>query len=708
MSERLNNWDANKANHEIKQWEDELYGEAGKSDFSDEARKVVEEASAYEDHMEGFIDDGLDADVRYQQDVENGKVKDSIDRAIESSVELRRMDMMARQIAELRSGEQTEDTIRMIKDKEDKLNELLEQYSQPQYDPKYLHGPNEHHQAEMEGVKKDAIIDRIINRTVNSEIASSDSDETDSPEGDGPDDTDPEGGPSAGGAEADGTEAGETGSEDSGETGVDTDPDGDGPSDGESDDDSDKEKNDEGEDGEDTIEAWSDLSDAERECIEVLQMSRREYAEITASERESVLRRVMLDKNDTWLSKLVKKVPFVQSVIDRFNNDTPWAQEVEQARSTYETNLRDWLTTLEARLDEEAFIDDEQRRQLLTSALLCEDQRLESEIVEFQHETGRDGNKFTDWWVRQKGLKGNLKKAAVVFGGGLLAGAAAGTGVGLLFGAGAAASYAGLAAGAAFGVSTGVHVTNRRANSFIDDDETTVAEADSEAHHERKSEAVRESADRYDEIGLNESRADFMTSDLVKENEDITDEDAYRNRRRVRRMASIAAAGGSIGGAIAGNIVGNAVHGGGNGADSASSQFKNTHGSGAESSSTGGGTTTGAESGGGAGATTGGGEAASEAGKAAAEVYHYGYGAAPENLLRQVAHDQLGQNLSGDQAYKLINQLYSRLGDGVFSDVNLTLHSPGNVWIQNPGGDTAGLTKEAITIAKQLIASGKI
>lgn len=54
---RLDNFEANKAASEREAFESALYAEAGSTDFSDTAKRRVEEADAYERHLESMASD---------------------------------------------------------------------------------------------------------------------------------------------------------------------------------------------------------------------------------------------------------------------------------------------------------------------------------------------------------------------------------------------------------------------------------------------------------------------------------------------------------------------------------------------------------------------------------------------------------------------------------------------------------------------------
>jgi len=150
---RLENFETNKAAHEQAQYEDALYGEAGVTDFSDEAKKRLHEADAYEQHLESMADRGEDYDA-VAANLENGDYKDAIDRQIATDPNLRRMEMLAKSIASANATEVTpENADRLpvvVKDKEDKLQELMIAFNET---------------SELDPADKDEIMRRIIDMT---------------------------------------------------------------------------------------------------------------------------------------------------------------------------------------------------------------------------------------------------------------------------------------------------------------------------------------------------------------------------------------------------------------------------------------------------------------------------------------------------------------------------------------------------------------
>ena len=131
IADRLNNFAANQADFEAQQFEDSLMGEAGKTDFSDEARTRLEEASKYEAHMKSMagrsethdpFEAGLDA-------LDNGEGSDALDRAIQNSPQLRRANMIAQDIARRRAEGGTTNEAYIV-DQEAKLEALLNEYTE--------------------------------------------------------------------------------------------------------------------------------------------------------------------------------------------------------------------------------------------------------------------------------------------------------------------------------------------------------------------------------------------------------------------------------------------------------------------------------------------------------------------------------------------------------------------------------------------------
>lgn len=135
---RAADWDAKKREYEEKEFVDAVYGEAGETDFSEEAHARVLEGDAYAEHMSKMSERSDDYDP-----IETEQL-DSIDRMIQADPQLRRMVAVADLINEAsRNGEDTSE-------REDKLQELMVNYQ----------ADGTAHDAE-----KDEIFARIIDRT---------------------------------------------------------------------------------------------------------------------------------------------------------------------------------------------------------------------------------------------------------------------------------------------------------------------------------------------------------------------------------------------------------------------------------------------------------------------------------------------------------------------------------------------------------------
>jgi hypothetical protein len=174
---RLDDFEANKAVHEQKAFEDALYADAGrevdgKGNFEEQDFARIQEADTYERHLESLSQQS-DTDVLLQElndqpspgfdrerdeafvenerrDGENAAREKEISDKIANDAELRFMQLLANDIAQIRSSPNAASDDRYadrLKDKQDALTERLVRYS-------------EHDSAD------DAVIDHIIDSTV--------------------------------------------------------------------------------------------------------------------------------------------------------------------------------------------------------------------------------------------------------------------------------------------------------------------------------------------------------------------------------------------------------------------------------------------------------------------------------------------------------------------------------------------------------------
>jgi len=147
FQQQLDEFDRNREVHHAKEWMDEIQGEAGKTDFSDEAKKRLEEAAEYYDHMGGFAEDersAYDRNLdRLDDSVESDAVRregEALERAFENDPKLRRMDYLSREIDRMRKmsdeDKAKERDPERLKNYEDRLQEMLEEYSRSEsYNP---------------------------------------------------------------------------------------------------------------------------------------------------------------------------------------------------------------------------------------------------------------------------------------------------------------------------------------------------------------------------------------------------------------------------------------------------------------------------------------------------------------------------------------------------------------------------------------------
>lgn len=127
---------------------DEYLSENPDVSREDALNQIVQDLEAYDKKLAGMDQQG-DTYGTLEDTIDKtdaGERLDGIDRLIQSDARLRRMNMMAQDIANLRVGEITPEVQQAIQDKEDKLNELLETYANTDN-------------------ADETVIDRIIDRT---------------------------------------------------------------------------------------------------------------------------------------------------------------------------------------------------------------------------------------------------------------------------------------------------------------------------------------------------------------------------------------------------------------------------------------------------------------------------------------------------------------------------------------------------------------
>jgi hypothetical protein len=182
---RLDNFESNKKASERAAFEEALYAEAGSTDFSDDAKRRVEEADAYERHMEalanntsdtvnwntdwnaskdldlesqpspGYEKEWNDAVEQHRNSKAEAEAKEAdIVSKMAADVRVRQMAGIAASIAEINATQVTADNearlTQALADKQDRLQDLLVKFSDT---------------SELSAEDKDVIIGRIIDMT---------------------------------------------------------------------------------------------------------------------------------------------------------------------------------------------------------------------------------------------------------------------------------------------------------------------------------------------------------------------------------------------------------------------------------------------------------------------------------------------------------------------------------------------------------------
>lgn len=86
--------------------------------------------------------------------------------------------------------------------------------------------------------------------------------------------------------------------------------------------------------------------------------------------------------------------------------------------------------------------------------------------------------------------------------------------------------------------------------------------------------------------------------------------------------------------------------------------------------------------------------------------FSFGYGAAPESLIKEVVSSQLNYNLSGREAHLLVSHLMNETNGKIFEGVNMHWNVFGSdAWISDPGGSTDGLTEHAKKLTEDWLSA---
>lgn len=267
-----------------------------------------------------------------------------------------------------------------------------------------------------------------------------------------------------------------------------------------------------------------------QEIEDAIAEARDKYAELTAKNRNGYAGHFL--KDGGWLSGLLKKVPGAERAADWINAKVD--RELNEARAAYEETVHSMQRQVIDGLVEHYGDDPEvlkQARMIAGDIAMQADVNFELKATAARMEQSGNTNKFINWWVQQDTLGGKLKKAALVAGVGLAAGAVAGLG-GL--------PLIGLGAGVAFGAGTGIAVTRSRANGISEKGGTSTL-----AEKQSQEDAVAKGA--YAKAQLDSEDGFVRASDLTKITEQRTADEKASNRNRVKAATAAGAAGAGIG-----------------------------------------------------------------------------------------------------------------------------------------------------------------
>lgn len=272
------------------------------------------------------------------------------------------------------------------------------------------------------------------------------------------------------------------------------------------------------------------------ELLKNLDGARDRYAQATAEERNSFAAHLL------YGSKRLAAIPGLRSLADKINESNE-EKSLGPARQAYKDALLAIQQDVKAQYYA-GFVDDGEGNEWLKEEIrmkamdfaIQSEAKLEAKIFGLRTEESGKATKFINWWVKQEGLGGNIKKALAVG----VAGAAAS---GLVALAGAPMVVGGLIGGS---VSAGIggYVSKKRASGLIG--------GAKEVAKEQMEEDVRRKRIYAEEQKLVKD-GDYKdgVDGLIGYTEDRTAKEVQGNRARVLKAALV---GGSVGSATAGGV----------------------------------------------------------------------------------------------------------------------------------------------------------
>jgi|GEM_PF-1310716 len=269
------------------------------------------------------------------------------------------------------------------------------------------------------------------------------------------------------------------------------------------------------------------------EMQKTLEDAQDKYAELTAKGRNSYVGHFLHN------SKFLAKIPFVKKFAESINERTD--EKIHEARDEYKQAV---LAIQKEVIDQsiEALGDDpdvlKEVRMAAGDIAIQSEVNLELKIAAERMERSGKTNSFIDWWVRQEGLGGKLKKAGLIAGAGLTVGFVAGLG---------GAPLLGIAAGAGLGGGIGAYATKKRSSGLTEKNGTnTLAEKQGQEDIQRKSHYARTQLENEDGVVSIDALTDIT--------EERTGREKASNRARLKGAAAAGTLGASAGASLGGLV----------------------------------------------------------------------------------------------------------------------------------------------------------
>lgn len=311
----------------------------------------------------------------------------------------------------------------------------------------------------------------------------------------------------------------------------------------------------------------------------MLEASRDQYAKEIAKDRKRFWGR-FLESDNNFFSKWIKKIPAAKRVAGFVNENLTKHKNTDKARETYRGMLDKFMSENGPVLKEEAKkkadelreklrneaddysveeynsamaeIDAKEKASLIAKEITLatsQEALLQSDILKHQREVSGKATRFSNWWARQKGFLGKLKKGGALVGSGLVLGGAIGV-AGLTFGL-AVPGYLAMVAGISAGAGIGLRLNNKLANSKTSKGENAKTVAEERAENASNSyEEYIQNEELVDDNGEDldyDARREFFADEAIDHTESETDKIVKGNRNRLKSIIAAMALGSRLG-----------------------------------------------------------------------------------------------------------------------------------------------------------------